>query len=440
MNNVQSEKLSSISIYVEKNFNFLPSASCDEKDTGDYTLVSVGKNKSVCIFDFSTKVPIIEMKVDKVTNLTILDPIEDNPIAVVGYIEGPIEIWDIARKKPLQKLFDHKNRVNNIATFLVTGTSTPGYEFFLASCDHNWIINIKLLKKVADNDGAVFTELVSHTIVIGRFFLSLNFVSVPSNSFYLVVGGGNQDISKIINVGSILGQVSPLKLEDIKDAVIDIPKIHTDTIRAIVSFTSNDGKVCLVTGSYDSTAIIWELIPNPSGSLTCRKLFHLKGHSEVVFDLAVFCSPNETISERRIVPLLVTGSFDKTINLWDTETGDHLRTLHGHTDSVTSLSIYAPLHYIVPQLVSGSVDKTIIVWNLQTGFEILMIYLILFCTYYWTGEVLRKLSGHSDRVCSLDVYTPSNSNHIPPIIVSGGDDKKLVFWKDSLHHTKVIPT
>ena len=61
--------------------------------------------------------------------------------------------------------------------------------------------------------------------------------------------------------------------------------------------------------------------------------------------------------------LLVSGSEDKTIKLWDIQTGGVVRTFQGHTDRVRSVSISANCTIIA----SGSNDKTIRLWDTQTG-------------------------------------------------------------------------
>jgi WD40 repeat protein len=52
---------------------------------------------------------------------------------------------------------------------------------------------------------------------------------------------------------------------------------------------------------------------------------------------------------------LVTGSDDKTVRVWDLDTGACLRTLKGHLDSVRSVALHAD----GLRVVTGSWDKTV---------------------------------------------------------------------------------
>src|SRR5436853_198692 len=61
---------------------------------------------------------------------------------------------------------------------------------------------------------------------------------------------------------------------------------------------------------------------------------------------------------------IVSGSDDKTIKLWDDETGEILQSpLVGHEGSVLSVA-FSPDG---KQIVSGSNDKTIRLWAAKTG-------------------------------------------------------------------------
>ncbi|MFN6305885.1 MAG: protein kinase domain-containing protein [Microcystis sp.] len=75
----------------------------------------------------------------------------------------------------------------------------------------------------------------------------------------------------------------------------------------------------------------------------------LTGHSNVVWSVAY--SPDGRY--------LASGSWDKTIKIWEVATGKELRTLTGHSEAVYSV-VYSPDGRY---LASGSSDKTIKIWR-----------------------------------------------------------------------------
>lgn len=62
---------------------------------------------------------------------------------------------------------------------------------------------------------------------------------------------------------------------------------------------------------------------------------------------------------------IVSGSNDKTIKIWDAQSGLCLNTLDGHTDLVRTLC------FDNEHLVSGSYDQSLKVYDSQTGEQIL---------------------------------------------------------------------
>jgi F-box and WD-40 domain protein MET30 len=95
--------------------------------------------------------------------------------------------------------------------------------------------------------------------------------------------------------------------------------------------------------------------------------------------------------------LLVTGSYDTTIKIWNTETGVLVRTLTGHTMGVKSLV------FDDNKLISGGLDGTIKVWNMRSG------------------ENISTYTGHREGVLSVDIFNK--------IIVSGSADKTIKVWR-----------
>ena len=58
---------------------------------------------------------------------------------------------------------------------------------------------------------------------------------------------------------------------------------------------------------------------------------------------------------------IASGSYDKTIKLWNVKTGKLIYTLKGHRDSVLSVAFSPDGKFIA----SGSADKTIKLWNVE---------------------------------------------------------------------------
>lgn len=60
---------------------------------------------------------------------------------------------------------------------------------------------------------------------------------------------------------------------------------------------------------------------------------------------------------------MASGSFDKSIEIWDIVTGAYLKKLEGHTEMVSSV-IFSPDSQC---LASGSIDETVMIWDIMTG-------------------------------------------------------------------------
>ena len=71
---------------------------------------------------------------------------------------------------------------------------------------------------------------------------------------------------------------------------------------------------------------------------------------------------------------VASGSYDKTVKLWDVTSGECLQTLEGHSSCVNSVS-FSPDG---TKVASGSDDKTVKLWDVTSG------------------ECLQTLEGHSD--------------------------------------------
>jgi WD40 repeat protein len=104
--------------------------------------------------------------------------------------------------------------------------------------------------------------------------------------------------------------------------------------------------------SWDNTASMIEL----DDHLKMKSSIKLKGHFLWVTDILPLTSSNQC----------VTCSHDKTIKVWDCQTGSCLRTLAEHISIVTSLALPSSEQYFA----SGSYDESVIIWSTET-FEVL---------------------------------------------------------------------
>ncbi|KIM26984.1 hypothetical protein M408DRAFT_72023, partial [Serendipita vermifera MAFF 305830] len=148
---------------------------------------------------------------------------------------------------------------------------------------------------------------------------------------------------------------------------------------------SPDGRR-IVSGSSDKTIRVWDA---QTGELIVEPL---QGHKNSVWSVAF--SPDG----RRIV----SGSKDTTIRVWDSKTGLLVTgPFQGHQDSVTSVA-FSPNGR---QIVSGSYDTTIRIWDGETG-------------RLFAGP----LNGHWNRVTSV-AFSPNGRR-----IISGSYDTTIRVW------------
>lgn len=145
---------------------------------------------------------------------------------------------------------------------------------------------------------------------------------------------------------------------------------------------SGDGRRA-VSGSADRTLKVWNL---DTGLL----LRTLVGHADSINAVAVTPDGKQAVS----------ASYDKTLRVWNLDSGLEVFQLTGHTDVVNAIAIPQNVH----QAVSCSDDHTVRVWNLTTG------------------EEIHTLTGHAAQVATV-VLTPDGTR-----AVSASFDCTLRVW------------
>ncbi|KAG6854732.1 protein with putative role during mitosis [Blastosporella zonata] len=139
---------------------------------------------------------------------------------------------------------------------------------------------------------------------------------------------------------------------------------HDEWVRCVVP--SDDGR-WLASGSKDHTVRIWDA---QTGDSKLELRDHQNDVEVVAFaPIAAYAAIREltgipnTDRAKRPGLYLASGARDKTIKLWDAQTGQMLRNLPGHDNWVRALAFHPSGKY----LLSASDDKTIRVWELSTG-------------------------------------------------------------------------
>jgi WD40 repeat protein len=114
-------------------------------------------------------------------------------------------------------------------------------------------------------------------------------------------------------------------------------------------------------------------------------------HKDTVMAVAVF--PDK----RR----MVTGSWDKTLCLWDLETGVVLKKMEGHSNAALALAVSRDGQMIA----SGDSNGEIIGWHGETG-----------------ESLTEPIKAHSNNIWSAD-FSPDGA-----VLATGSDDRTTKFW------------
>merc|ERR1711981_356310 len=139
-----------------------------------------------------------------------------------------------------------------------------------------------------------------------------------------------------------------------------------------------------ITGSYDRTCKLWE-------TNTGDELLTLEGHKNVVYAIAF----NNPYGDK-----IVTGSFDKTAKLWNATNGKPYHTFKGHATEIMCLS-FDPHGRVVA---TGSMDNTAKMWDVETGKE------------------MHTLLGHTAEIVSLNFNTTGST------VITGSFDHTVKVW------------
>lgn len=173
-------------------------------------------------------------------------------------------------------------------------------------------------------------------------------------------------------------------------------KGHKGQITAIATHQAVPDLV--ISASRDKSIIVWKVDIQQSESSYGTAQKRLVGHNHFVSDLALTTDNAKNL-------FILSGSWDKSLRLWDFSKGKTTLRFVNHAKDVLSVAFSADNR----QIVSGSRDRTIKVWNTLGQ-----------CKYTFGG----RENGHKDWVSCVR-FSPSTEN---PLLVSASWDKEVKVW------------
>ena len=156
---------------------------------------------------------------------------------------------------------------------------------------------------------------------------------------------------------------------------------HTDDVRSVAY--SRDGR-SLASAGYDRTIKLWDA---ETGQL-------IRSLATGTIVLGVVFHPDGT--------RLVSAGYDRAVTLWDTATGQPIRTLPGHTRSIEEL-VLSPDG---KTLASSSLDGTVRLWDIGTG------------------SPIRTLQDHRADACGGMAFSPDGKT----LASAGGGEPTIRLW------------
>lgn len=179
----------------------------------------------------------------------------------------------------------------------------------------------------------------------------------------------------------------------------------------------------LLTGSEDTTVQLWDV----NGVLGAKKadpgtqikpLTTFKGHTKVVEDVDWHPKDDQMFG---------SVGDDRVVRIWDCRASEkaHKSIKDAHDGDINGIAFNPVKEYLVA---TSSADKTVKLWDLRNADKYVTVYLfrlrlIKSNRLSLLRRALQTFSGHSDQVYKIE-WAPFNES----ILASCSDDRRIAIW------------
>ncbi|XP_061495490.1 apoptotic protease-activating factor 1 isoform X2 [Rhineura floridana] len=358
---------------------------CCSWSSNGSTVMVAAKNK-LFLFDAKTSDLLAEVLISHHSTIQYCDFCPNSQMVAVALSHYSVEIWNIESSSKIADCRGHMSWVHSV-TFSCDGS------LFLTSSDDQ-TIRIWETNKVCKSSAVVLKREIDVLFLVNEVIIlaidSLKHLQLingfTGHTIYLTEGREPficccclyEDL-QIAAFGEENGTVKVLNLSS--GNVLKSRTGHREAVQHC-QFTS-DGKT-LISSSDDSTIQVW--------NWQSEECILLKGHKEPVKNFHL-------LKHSR----LLSWSFDGTIKLWNTVTGELERDLICHEDAILSCAVSPN----ATMFITTSADKTAKVWSSESS------------------SVLHELLGHKGcvRCC---VFSVDNK-----LLATGDDNGEIRVWNVS---------
>ena len=294
-----------------------------------------------------------------VTHTAILDVAfsPDGKTLASGNEDNTVRLWDLKTGKPLTTLIGHEDKVSNVAF------SPDG----------------KTLASVGDDTVRLWNVRTGEHLHI-----------LSKSKYFSAAFSPDGETLATKNLGGTV------RLWDTKTS--ELRHTFTKQKHWVIGMTfSPDGQLHALLQDKDINRSLWDI---KAGELLCSLTVPETKRNQ----WGAAFSPDGSVLATGMVDKTPIGKRDDTVWLWDATTGEHIRTLIGHLDTITCVA-FSPEGQL---LASGSEDETILLWPISLKAK--------------TGEHPRILIGHNDRVLGV-TFSPDGKT-----LASRSRDGIVLLW------------